>query len=209
MSYSLNEIEALSKRATRGAGYPWGLAEDAAKATRWLCLQGFDGVDLLSHVLIARFADTITAHSPKSNGDVWQANVPLCPLSTGTQLSDYAAILRQHPVAIKNVAVPAFILPFVANAAKALNEVVSVRGASWSAVSDGSVLNYSGTCPSHPDTLDIEIGGAVTSPQPQTMRAHPNGAALQTLQTLAQNTYAPATEASRRLGAGDQRSPNA
>ena len=31
MSHSLNEIEAMAKRAGRGAGLSWGLAEEAAK----------------------------------------------------------------------------------------------------------------------------------------------------------------------------------
>ncbi|NND22495.1 MAG: DUF3726 domain-containing protein, partial [Silicimonas sp.] len=42
MSYSLNEVEATAKKAARGAGYPWGLAEEAAKATRWLCAHDID-----------------------------------------------------------------------------------------------------------------------------------------------------------------------
>ena len=33
MSLSLNEVESTAKKAARGAGYPWGLAEEAAKAT--------------------------------------------------------------------------------------------------------------------------------------------------------------------------------
>lgn len=41
MSFALNEIEATAKRATRGAGYDWGLAEDASKAVRWLCARGW------------------------------------------------------------------------------------------------------------------------------------------------------------------------
>ena len=51
MSYSLNEMEATAKRAARGAGYSWGLAEEASKATRWLCTQGLDGAAELAHVL--------------------------------------------------------------------------------------------------------------------------------------------------------------
>ena len=31
MSWSLGEIEGLAKKATRGAGYSWGLAEEAGR----------------------------------------------------------------------------------------------------------------------------------------------------------------------------------
>ena len=41
MSYSLNEFEALALKAARGAGLPWGLAEEAGKAVRILSSFGF------------------------------------------------------------------------------------------------------------------------------------------------------------------------
>ena len=34
MTWSLNEIESLAKKAARGAGLDWGLAEEAGKTTR-------------------------------------------------------------------------------------------------------------------------------------------------------------------------------
>ena len=36
MHASLNEIESLCKKAARGAGMSWGLAEEAGKAAKWL-----------------------------------------------------------------------------------------------------------------------------------------------------------------------------
>ena len=51
MSYALNEVEATAKRAARGAGYSWGLAEEASKATRWLCAKGIDGSAVLAGLL--------------------------------------------------------------------------------------------------------------------------------------------------------------
>ena len=33
MNLSLNEVDAMAKKAARGAGYSWGLAEEAGKAT--------------------------------------------------------------------------------------------------------------------------------------------------------------------------------
>ncbi|HBM69159.1 MAG TPA: DUF3726 domain-containing protein, partial [Rhodobacteraceae bacterium] len=37
MSYSLNELQALARKAARGSGVPWGIAEEAAMAARYLC----------------------------------------------------------------------------------------------------------------------------------------------------------------------------
>ena len=80
MSFALNEVEATAKKATRGAGYPWGLAEEAAKATRWLCAQGLDGVAILAGALTR-------------DGERY-----VCPITEGARLSDQAAALSlSHP----------------------------------------------------------------------------------------------------------------
>ena len=50
-NYSLAEIDALSRKACRGAGYSWGLAEDAGKAVRWLTAYGLPGAETLSELL--------------------------------------------------------------------------------------------------------------------------------------------------------------
>lgn len=92
MSYSLNEMEATTKRATRGAGYPWGLAEDAAKAARWLCAQGLDGSAEMAQVLERRFAEHPAKHRPQSHEGVWRAEGDLCPISAGALLSDCAEL---------------------------------------------------------------------------------------------------------------------
>ena len=53
MSYSLNEFEALALKAARGAGLPWGLAEEAGKAVRILSSFGFDAGPVLLEALKA------------------------------------------------------------------------------------------------------------------------------------------------------------
>jgi hypothetical protein len=40
MRCSLNEIDSQLRKAARGAGLPWGLAEEAGKAARWLEMHG-------------------------------------------------------------------------------------------------------------------------------------------------------------------------
>ena len=45
---SLSEIETISKRASRAAGYSWGEAEEIAKCIRLLELFGFPGIKNLN-----------------------------------------------------------------------------------------------------------------------------------------------------------------
>ena len=52
--YSLGEIDALARKATRGAGYSWGIAEETGKSVRWLSAYGFSGAEALAeHLLIS------------------------------------------------------------------------------------------------------------------------------------------------------------
>ncbi len=41
-SISLNEVEQISLKAARGAGAGWGVAEDVARATRWMAARDLD-----------------------------------------------------------------------------------------------------------------------------------------------------------------------
>ncbi len=42
LSVSLNEVEQISLKAARGAGAGWGVAEDVARAARWMAERGLD-----------------------------------------------------------------------------------------------------------------------------------------------------------------------
>ncbi len=77
LAVSLNEVEALSAKAVRGAGAGWGLAEDVARAARWMAERGLDWSALLLRLLDAgadrlnpalRIADLLPGARP---GDTW------------------------------------------------------------------------------------------------------------------------------------------
>ena len=46
---SLSEIETVSKRSSRAAGYSWGVAEEVGKNTRMLEMLGMPGIKNLNH----------------------------------------------------------------------------------------------------------------------------------------------------------------
>ncbi len=199
MTFSLNELEAMAKRATRGAGYPWGLAEEAAKATRWLAATGLDGAHALAALLRQDFASDLTGHTPNA---AWRSAEALCPLATGAALSDGAPLLRNGPVTLHNAAAPLLILPFAASAARQLNTNVTLTCGATTAITDGCALTLSGPLPDLADPFDIHLGGTLTTVLPHKSRAAPDPDAWQILTQFAHRTYAPATEESRRLGAG-------
>ena len=48
---SLSEIDTVSKRATRAAGFPWGIAEEVGKNIRILEVFGLPGIKNLNSFL--------------------------------------------------------------------------------------------------------------------------------------------------------------
>ena len=126
VSYSLSEIEALAVKAARGAGYCWGLAEEAGMAARWLAQAGQPGPSLLMACLEAP-----RGAAPVIDGQTWSANGDnrLCPLITGATLSDRASLAGGPGgagVTLCNLGFPALILPFAAAAARRLGLALRV-----------------------------------------------------------------------------------
>ncbi|MEC3861100.1 DUF3726 domain-containing protein [Mesobacterium sp. TK19101] len=186
MTLSLNEIDAQAKRAARGAGYSWGMAEEAGKAARWLCAQGLDGVSVLAQALTR-------------DGTA---------LTRGVAMADRAVRLHDEPATLMDVPCPALVLPFAAMAARQLRAGVSVDLDSALAVTDGDRLQLSGPLPDHAACVRVTLGGALSTPVPRLGRASPTPEAWATLTRLAALTYAPATDESRLRGAGAGLSDN-
>jgi len=204
MSFSLNEVEVTAKKAARGAGYSWGLAEEAGKATRWLCAQGLDGCASLAALLQEpRHA------SPQLKPGIWSASGVLCPLVTGAALSDFTAQLTEGPIRIVDVAHPQLLLPFAAGAARQTGTVLTLTCEDLVAHTDGAGVDLT-HIPSPPGTSDVTVsmGGAMAGFLPKQTRATPDPAIWDVLIAFAARTYAPATDASRRLGAGAGLSDN-
>ncbi|WP_171123485.1 MULTISPECIES: DUF3726 domain-containing protein [unclassified Ruegeria] len=208
MSFSLNEIEATSKRAARGAGYTWGHAEEAGKATRWLCAQGLDGVAALASLLQQDLSRSPEKHVPCNSGEGWAGTDVLCPLATGCALSDSALVLEAAPVTLTNVTTPTLLLPFVSNVARILNKSVAITIDGTEAQTDGIALHLTGPMPDQAQSVTVRLEQVAPPTQRQHSRATPDPAAWSALTGFAHRTYAPATEESRLRGAGAGLSDN-
>lgn len=207
MNRSLNEIEATAKRAARGGGYSWGLAEEASKAVRWLSSRGQDGVAALAVLLDKGFARTAD-HRPHTPGEVWHSDADLCPIATGAFLSDCARNLRSGPITMQRVAVPLLILPFAANAASELNCCVSVEIDGHVAATDGDNLICPDGLPEFAERITVHPSETAPSWRPRGAQMSPDPDSWNRLAALAHRTYAPATEESRLRGAGAGLSDN-
>lgn len=208
MSFSLNETAALAKRATRGAGYPWGLAEEAGWSVRWLCTHRQDGTAALARLLQLELGRDLDQHKPDRNGSIWKGQRRLCPLASGAALSDFAACLKSERFEIHAVAEPLLILPFAAAAARRIGMSVRVQSETVSAVVDGRGLALNGVFEALTPRLHVAAEKISINPGKTRSRARPAQADWDMLNRFTDRTYAPATETSRRLGAGAGQTDN-
>lgn len=179
MSWSVGEIAALSKKAARGAGLPWGLAEEAAWSVRWLCTHGLPGPEALALALTSKDG--------------------ACPLATGAAMLDAGELAL--PTCLVDVRAPLLILPFLSQ--------MTPEGDAWLVSANditfavgGLGTDLSGALP---ERVDLWLQGPCALPDmrdPVSRVAHVDKDALASLQALAMRTYAPATELSRAKGAG-------
>ena len=209
MSHSLNEIEAMSKRAARGSGLSWGLAEEAAKGTRWLSAFGFSGCELLVDFLEMNDQIPTIDVSPVSlNTDIWHApSHPMSPLIAGAALSDCAQrLLSWGTITMESVNFPLLTVPFVGGAALRLGVPVSAEWQGARLATDGQRLCVQATDEALQarvaDRVAFSAPAEMTGRHEPVMRADVPDAVWDRLGVFAHRTYAPATEESRLRGAG-------
>ena len=82
---SIGELEALVLKAYRGAGFSWGMAQEAGRAAAWLAHNGLPAAcyfDLLLHETDGIEASQLTPSVIMSNAAPdWQMSArPLCPV---------------------------------------------------------------------------------------------------------------------------------
>ena len=209
---SIGEIAALAKKATRGAGYPWGICEDAAAATAWLVGHGLPGVPCLSQVLASKIILPIADAMPVTTNDPWASadGSPLCPLLTGVTLSDHISLPRyKGKITVAGLRSPLLTAACIASFGQANGHGHRLE---WAGVvieaSEGRAWVQA-----NPEALLFENAEWFTCRQidaprsnegiPPSGHPHIEPQAWAHLETLAARTFAPATEVSRLKGAGD------
>tara|TARA_B110000305_G_C19177976_1_gene510588 strand:- start:115 stop:726 length:612 start_codon:yes stop_codon:yes gene_type:complete len=119
---SLSEIETVSKRASKAAGYTWGEAEEVGKNIRLLEMFGFQGIKNLNGYLKKKKISSykILKSITKNNNLV---NAQFCPIIAGISFLDQIRTLEEFKeIRIKNIAYPLLFLPFASRASEVLGK---------------------------------------------------------------------------------------
>lgn len=120
---SYPEVSALAERAARGAGRPWGEAEEWGFSAAWLARRGQPWIA----PLLGCLSGQMQGQRSGQGGPVemapgrWRGAGPLCPVRLGLALADFAT-LPEGPAAglidLGDVDHPLLLVPFVSLAAR-------------------------------------------------------------------------------------------
>ena len=188
ISLTQSEVEALAYKATKGAGLPWGIAEEAAFMASWFHARG---VDILT---------PLAAHLDQIKGQIWVELVDpsgmISALCFGPSLGEMMGSEEYYHLG--QTRDPMFLMPFVDACATA-----HARGFHLTVDDRDLGLNSQvSDCNSVKVTLSDNVKTWPNMAPP----AYPTST-KDHLDHLAFATYVPATEASR-AGAGSSQSDN-
>ncbi|MGB5708639.1 MAG: DUF3726 domain-containing protein [Arenicellales bacterium] len=223
MHLSLNQVEHTARKAVRGAGLLWGLAEDAGRAVRWLEAVDLHGASkLVSLLQKIDHSQLVPLKIVQQNGH-WKAQSgKASPLIVGPSIADCAnagslgaagnqEIYDDRILAIENIAYPLLVAGFAGVAATQCDRWIRLT---WGEVKvyccpDG--LGFSG----NRKELDAESTGKleVQLLEPDEVVMHVfwplshdacslRKADWEALESYAHLTYVEASAASRIAGAG-------
>ena len=110
---SSSEINTVSKRAARAAGYSWGIAEEVGKCISSIEMFGIPGVENLNN-----YFKTIKDIEPEGPKQIEKNNElndkSLCPIYTGLKLiDDYKSVDEIKILKFIKLDYPLLLLPFI------------------------------------------------------------------------------------------------
>jgi len=113
---SLSEIDTVSKRSSRAAGYSWGIAEEIGKNVRLLEFFSLPGIKNLNDFLNNK-KDIKLENLCLITEDNSRNNSQYCPIIAGVNFLDQIKTLENlSEINFKNIAYPILFLPFVSRA---------------------------------------------------------------------------------------------
>ena len=124
---SLSEIETVSKRASRAAGYSWGVAEEVAKNIRLLEIFNLPGIKNLNSFFKKKKEIRLENISIiKQNNEACKNEY--CPIIAGVNFLDQIKTLETiNEITFKKVSYPLLFLPFVSRAAEVIGKRIFLK----------------------------------------------------------------------------------
>ena len=124
---SLSEIETVSKRACRAAGYSWGVAEEVAKNIRLLEIFNLPGIKNLNSFFKKKKELRLENISLINKENEANKN-GYCPIIVGLNcLDQIRTIDNLNEITFKKVAYPLLFLPFISRASEVIGKRIFLK----------------------------------------------------------------------------------
>ena len=121
---SLSEIETTSKRASRAAGFSWGVSEEVGKCIRLLELFGFPGIKNLNMYYQQRSSENFENLS-LINQNNKLGKLIFCPIAIGVSFLDQIRTLEKFErYTFEGIAFPLLLLPFLSRGSEIIGKKI-------------------------------------------------------------------------------------
>ena len=119
---SLSEIETVSKRSSKAAGFSWGVAEEVGKNIRMLEMFGLSGIKNLNYYFRIRDKKKFEKLNIISKENVTN-KLDFCPIVSGLSFLDQVRSLESlNEIKFKRIAYPLLFLPFISRASEIIGK---------------------------------------------------------------------------------------
>ena len=124
---SLSEIETTVKRASKAAGYSWGVSEETGKSIRLLELFSLPGIKNLNEYFNEKNKSKFENLNLISENNS-SANNPYCPITLGVSFLDQINVLENlKKIEFKYVAYPIIFISFLSRSSEIIGKKIYVK----------------------------------------------------------------------------------
>ena len=124
---SLSEIDTVSKRSSRAAGYSWGISEEIGKNIRLLEMFSLPGIKNLNDFYKKKKdlkLEELTLIKKKNE----TSKSKFCPIIAGVSFLDQVGNLKNiNEIQFTNIAYPILFLPFVSRASEVIGKRIHLK----------------------------------------------------------------------------------
>ena len=124
---SLSEIETTVKRASKAAGYSWGVSDETGKSIRLLELFSLPGIKHLNEYFNEKNKSKFENLNLISEKNSSSKN-PYCPITLGVSFLDQINVLQNSKkIEFKNVAYPVIFISFISRSSEIIGKKIFVK----------------------------------------------------------------------------------
>ena len=124
---SLSEIGTTSKRASRAAGYSWGVAEEIGKNIRLLELFGLEGIKTLNQYYGVKNKEKFSNLNLIIENNI-SDKYPYCPIILGINFLDQIRTLEKfEKITFNKISFPLLLLPFLSRSSEIIGKKINIK----------------------------------------------------------------------------------